>query len=117
MRIRRHLSWLVVLWLVCQGTTSVAAPFALCLEHSHAAGAAGDPTCPLHQHGTSGDPTGTAFRCQCHLSDAALSALIIGTGLLPAGLSVADADSFERLVASDPSATAHIQLPDRQPPR
>ena len=117
MKIRRYLSWLVVLWLVCQGTASAAAPFALCLEHSHSTGAAGDPSCPLHQHGTGGDPGGTALRCQCHLDSAALSALIIGTGLLPGSVSVSDSDSFEFLVSFDSSASSHIHLPDRQPPR
>ena len=117
MTIRRYLSWIVLLWLGCQATTMVAAPFAACVQHDHAQAAPGDPACPLHQHHSPSDTDDAALRCECHLQDGALAALIIGTGVLPTIVSVSDTDTARTVATFEPLALSHIERPDTQPPR
>ena len=117
MSIRRYLSWLVMLWLGCQSATMFAAPFAACVQHTHEQAAPGDPACPLHQHHAPANRDGAALRCQCQLQDGALAALIIGTGIIPASISISDNDAARAVGAIEPLALSHIELPDTQPPR
>ena len=79
--VRRRLSWIIRVWLICQVAGLAAAPFALCCASLASAdqtpaccrGLSPGQTCPMH-HGGEEDRT-CKMRSACSRSDAALLTL------------------------------------------
>ena len=115
-RIRRHVSWVVALWLICQVAMIAAAPFAGCGDHAHAQ-ASMPADCDMHHHQAGAEGDGASLRCQCQVQDAALASLILGTGLLPPEVVLADDTLARPSIDGDISSPSRSDAPDTHPPR
>ena len=122
--VRRHLSWLVAAWLVCQVAGVSAAPVSFCCKdvpssHDEAECCPGllpGQVCPMH-HTTAGKRE-CKMRNACVPSDAALMALAGSIGVLPPTTAVVNA--FDLGAAARPLAPLPISRADRPespPPR
>jgi hypothetical protein len=122
--VRRHLSWLIGVWLVCQVAGVAAAPVTFCCKDvpsSHddeecCPGLLPGQVCPMH-HTTAGKRE-CKMRNACAPSDAALMALAGSIGVLPSTTSVVnpfDLGDLARPVAS--IAIGRTDRPESPPPR
>jgi len=120
--VRRHLSWLLSAWLVCQ-VTALAAPVVL----ASGAGTSqelctcpgGDhDTCPMHHGQPEGQgvaPTGVAA---CHAPvDAALLSMAGGAGVLPTVALLERPNISARLALAEPTTVDFVSPHDTPPPR
>ena len=123
--VRRHMSWLLSAWLVCQ-VTALAAPVVLA---SSGAGtveelctcAGGDhETCPMH-HGTQPDGQGTAASggvgaCRAPV-DVALLWTAGGAGVMPTVAIVERPDASARVAVTEPVPVDFVSPHNTPPPR
>jgi hypothetical protein len=136
MRVRAHVRLVTAIWLTCQVVAFAAAPFALCHDHGAMSqtgnGHECDPThhhhgqpassAASHQHHHAGDapgtpPEGAAVDCRCTVSDAALAALMLETGLLPKVFALVTNLADSRVVLPEDAIPTHTQPIDTPPPR
>ena len=121
---RRHLSWVICGWLLCQVASVAAAPLAFCCkglptigdEEKCCPGLLPGQICPMH-HTREGVKT-CKMRNACTRSDAALIALAGGVGTLPPQtptVNVFDSSSFVSPLT--PSAILRAHVPESPPPR
>jgi hypothetical protein len=136
----RRLAWVTLVWLACQTASLAAVPFASCHGHDHALathdhGRTADEhsghsldDCPMHHrhgaavpaheaHHASGPSDGPSMRCQCRISDDALAALVIGTGLLSPSFALPYDPIATATPLSASDASPRSSLPDTPPPR
>jgi hypothetical protein len=122
--VRRRLSWIIRIWLLCQAAGLAAAPLGLCCGHPSAAeqtpsccrGLAPGKTCPMH-HGDDDDRT-CKMRSACSGSDAALLTLAGGVGVLPTATSSVTAFvPGDVVTAVGASALLRADRPESPPPR
>jgi hypothetical protein len=122
--VRRRLSWIIRVWLICQVAGLAAAPFALCCASLASAdqtpaccrGLSPGQTCPMH-HGGEEDRT-CKMRSACSRSDAALLTLAGGLGVLPTATTTVTAfDPGDVVSALSPSARLRTDRPESPPPR
>jgi hypothetical protein len=121
---RRHLSWLICGWLLCQVASVAAAPLAFCCkgvptigdEEKCCPGLLPGQICPMH-HTKEGERT-CKMRNACARSDAALIALASGIGIVPdLTLTVSVFDSGTFVAAFAPSTILRAHVPESPPPR
>jgi hypothetical protein len=142
MRVRAHVRFVAALWLTGQMTAFAAAPFVVCNDHSvmsqmgdgHECGPQhhhhGQPAQPAvghehhQQHGTDATtPSKTTpsenavLDCRCTVSDAALAALLLDSGILPGDIVLGTTLVTTRGVFRDSAAPTRSQHPDTPPPR
>jgi hypothetical protein len=136
MRVRAHVRLVTVVWLTCQVVAFAAAPFALCHDHGAMSqmghGHECDPThhhhgqpassAASHEHHHAGDAPGTppesaAVDCRCTVSDAALAALMLETGLLPRVFALVTNLADSRVVLPEDAIPTRTQPIDTPPPR
>jgi len=120
--VRRHLSWLLSAWLVCQ-VTALAAPVVLAtsgaVEELCTCAGGDHETCPMH-HGTQGDgqdtsPTGVGA---CHAPvDVALLWLAGGAGVLPTVALLERPNTSVRVALPEPVAVDFVSPHSTPPPR
>ncbi|HKH70088.1 MAG TPA: hypothetical protein VKA59_01995 [Vicinamibacterales bacterium] len=135
MRIRAHVRLVAALWLTCQMVALAAAPFVLCHDHGvmsdlgsghecdprhHHDGQAAEPSSTHEHHHHDSEPTTTtdaAIGCRCTVSDAALAALTLESGILTNGFVLNTKLVTARVVLPDDATFTHIQQIDTPPPR
>ena len=124
MFVRRRLSWLIGLWLLCQAANLGAAPVTFSCQNVASAddeeeccpGLLPGQVCPMH-HAKKGERTCT-MRSTCAQSDGALVALSVGIGALPPATPVVSAFDLGDLPRSTPrSAIVRAYRPESPPPR
>jgi hypothetical protein len=122
--VRRRLSWLVGVWLLCQIANLGAAPLTFCCQNVATAGdeekccpgLLPGQVCPMH-HIREGEPT-CKMRSVCTGTDAALVALPGRLGAMPASTAaVSIFDLGDRGRLTPPSAIARTGRPESPPPR
>jgi hypothetical protein len=122
--VRRHLSWLIGVWLVCQVAGIAAAPVTLCCKDMPSSddeaeccpGLLPGQVCPMH-HTTAGKRE-CKMRNACAASDAALMALAGGVGVVPSTTSVVNAFDLGDLARPlAPVAITRTVRPESPPPR
>jgi hypothetical protein len=125
--VRRRLSWMIRVWLICQIAGFAAAPTALGCGGANAVDVDETPaccrglgpgeTCPMH-HSHDGSDTTCKMRSVCGRSDAALLTLAGGLGVLPsATISVTAFDPGAILGPIRVSTVLRPQPPEPPPPR
>jgi hypothetical protein len=122
--VRRRLSWLIGVWLLCQIANVAAAPLAFCCQKAVTAddeekccpGLLPGQVCPMH-HKREGERT-CKMRDACGRSDAALVALAGGAGVLPPATAVVNSfDLCDLLRLAPRSALVRTSFPESPPPR
>src|SRR3954463_3163460 len=121
--VRRHMSWVVGVWLVCQLAGVVAAPLAFCCrtvqvddDEVCCPGLLPGQMCPMH-HKREGERT-CKMRDACNRADAGLVALAGVVGLLPGRTVVVNAFAVgAQPRAAAPPAIARSSRPESPPPR
>ena len=132
-RVRRRLSWIVGLWLVCQVSVLAAAPLSLAGIFVNAgvegvlctcASASGpDHYCPMHgkhqDHASSAqDADDCVLRSGSPASDVTLVSLISGIGLMPPAQAAATTAVAAEPIAALPEAVlSRSDRPEAPPPR
>jgi len=123
--LRNRLSWLAIIWLVCQATGFAAAPVTFAARVMIAAeegcdcpGTAPGQACPMHSHDAAKNDDGTCrLRNACAPDEAALLTIVGGNGITTQTAVV----SIERIaVPVDTLVTSTLRradLPDSPPPR
>jgi hypothetical protein len=132
---RRRARLVACFWLLCQVGGSAAAPFAVCRDHDHAAGpnahvchagATPGEMCPMHRrgghaahHARHAPPAQDAptLRCVCRVSDAALAALLLGQGIIPAGFVLPFEPLSDVVAPFEWAPSAYTSPTDTPPPR
>jgi hypothetical protein len=122
--VRRRLSWLIGVWLLCQIANVAAAPLTFCCQNVATAddeekccpGLLPGQVCPMH-HTKEGVRT-CKMRSACAKSDAALVALAGGIGVLPPSTAVVSTFDLGDLLRPAPrSAIVRFARPESPPPR
>ena len=122
--VRRRLSWLIGVWLLCQVANVAAAPLTFCCQNVATAddeekccpGLLPGQVCPMH-HTKEGVRT-CKMRDACARTDAALVALAGGLGVLPPATAVVNTFDLGDLPRPAPrSAIVRAYRPDSLPPR
>jgi hypothetical protein len=122
--VRRRLSWLVGVWLLCQIANVAAAPLTFCCQNVATADdeekccpdILPGQVCPMH-HKKEGERT-CKMRNACVRTDAALVALAGSVGVLPpATPAVNTFDPGDLLRPARQSAVVRVSLPESPPPR
>jgi hypothetical protein len=122
--VRRRLSWLIGVWLLCQAANVAAAPLTFCCQNVATAedeeeccpGLLPGQVCPMH-HVKQGERT-CQMRGVCTGSDATLVGLASGLGAMPAPTM-----SVSAFALSEPPRTAvrpvilRSDRPESPPPR
>lgn len=136
MRVRAHVRLVAAVWLTCQVVAFAAAPFVLCDDHGvmsdvadgherdpqhHHHGPAAEPA-TAHQHHHASEPTTTTptdatIDCRCTVSDAALAALTLDSGILTNEFVLDTRLVTARVVVRDYAAPTRSQHIDTPPPR
>jgi hypothetical protein len=124
--VRRRLSWIAGLWLVCQVAALAAAPCARCpMSHEASAADANDGCCPgvapgqyCPMHHTREGGRKCAMHASCGSDTAALASLADGLGL-PALSDAVDVttSTAASLAAIDSTTIVRVTPPDSPPPR
>lgn len=123
-RLRRRLSWLVGLWLLCQVANVAAAPVTFCCQNvatpdddeKCCPGLLPGQVCPMH-HTKEGERT-CKMRSICTKSDTALVALAGSLGILPPATTAVNAFALGDLPRLAPqSAIVRAYRPESPPPR
>jgi len=138
MRVRGHIRLVATIWLTCQVVAFAAAPFVLCNDHAVMSQMGGDHECsPQHHHGHSAEPPQTStghehhhasetatshssdamLDCQCSVSDAALAALTLESGVLTNEFVLDTKLVTASVVVRDYAAPTRSQQIDTPPPR
>jgi hypothetical protein len=118
MGIRAHVRVVAAVWLTCQVTALAAAPFVLCNEYSVMTQMADRHDCDPMQHHHDGQTTDSAsLNCRCTVSDAALAAMLLDTGILPGELVLETRLVDVPVIITDHSAPTQSHIPDTPPPR
>ena len=124
MRVRGHVRLVATVWLTCQMVAFAAAPFVLCNDHNvmSQAGAAHDcDPQQHHHHGTSEPatpaPNDAALNCRCTVSDAALAALTLESGVLTNEFVLDTKLVTAPVVVPDYAAPTRSHQIDTPPPR
>lgn len=119
MRIRAHARIVAAIWLTCQVAAFAASPFVLCYDHSVMAQMPDGHECdPVHHHHDHDQTTDTAsLNCRCTVSDAALAALILDTGIIPGAFEFETNVAALPVVLADYAAPTRSHIPDTPPPR
>lgn len=122
--LRRRLSWLVGVWLLCQIANVAAAPVTFCCQNVATAGdeekccpgLLPGQVCPMH-HTKEGEKT-CKMRNACAQSDAALVALAGALGVLPGTTPAVNAFELGDAPRLAPrSSIVHAYRPESPPPR
>ena len=122
--VRRRLSWLIAVWLLCQIANVTAAPFTFCCQNVATAGDEDKccpgllpgQVCPMH-HTKEGERT-CKMRSSCVGSDAAIVSLAVSSSGLPASTPVVSAFELgERVRLAPQSAILRTARPESPPPR
>jgi hypothetical protein len=122
--VRRRLSWLIGVWLLCQVANVAAAPLTFCCqivasadeEEECCPGLQPGQVCPMH-HARKGERT-CQMRSSCVPADTALVSLAGGFGVLPDATAVVSTFDSGDLPRSAPrSATLRAYRPESPPPR
>jgi hypothetical protein len=137
MRVRAHVRLVAAVWLTCQMVAFAAAPFVLCNDHGvmsrvgdghecnpqhHHHGQAAQPS-PAHDHHhhQSDEPvtpmSNATVDCRCTVSDAALAALTLESGIMTSEFVLETKLVAARAVVPDHAAPTRIQPIDTPPPR
>ena len=123
-RLRRRLSWLVGIWLLCQVANVAAAPLTFCCqnvatdddEEKCCPGLLPGQVCPMH-HTKEGVRT-CKMRSSCAPSDAALVGLASGLGVMPHTTAAVNAFALGDAPRMAPrSAIVRAYRPESPPPR
>ena len=137
MRVRVHVRLVAAVWLTCQAVAFTAAPFVLCHDHNvmsqlgsshecdpthhhHSEAASTSTAHEHHQHTSEAPPTTSndaSLNCRCTLSDAALAALTLETGVLPGEFVVEAKLVATPVVLFDRAVPTRFQQIDTPPPR
>ena len=122
--VRRHFSWLIGAWFLCQLANVAAAPLTFCCQNVASAGDEEEccpgllpgQVCPMH-HAKKGERT-CQMRGTCTGSDAALVALAGAIGVLPFPTAVVNSFALgDRLRPAPRSAIVRAYHPESPPPR
>jgi hypothetical protein len=122
--VRRHFSWLIGAWFLCQFANVAAAPLTFCCQNVASVGDEEEccpgllpgQVCPMH-HAKQGERT-CQMRSTCTGSDAALVALAGGIGVLPPATAVVNSFALgDRLRPAPRSAVVRAYRPESPPPR
>lgn len=140
---RGQWQWLTaVLWILWQAGALAASPFMACCTFGHEPTRAGehhaghsmpaDELCPLHammapapvDHSSHGDhhapsttPDGPRIHCQCRVSTAALSAVLLGPAILPIAVDLPIDPLAVSVAPFEATARDYIPSADTPPPR
>jgi hypothetical protein len=122
--VRRRLSWMIGLWLLCQVANVAAAPLTFCCQNVATAddeekccpGLLPGQVCPMHHH-KEGVRT-CKMRSVCTGTDASIVALAGGLGAMPIRTSVVSAFDIGDLPRLAPRlAILRSDRPESPPPR
>jgi hypothetical protein len=132
---RAHARLVAVVWLTCQIVAYAAAPFVLCNDHGVMSGVGSGHECdPRHHHHgqpaqqttshenhhhESDTPTTTdaTVDCRCTVSDTALAALTLESGIMTTEFVLDTKLVTVRVAVPDHVAPTRIQSIDTPPPR
>ena len=139
MRVRGHVRLVATVWLTCQMVAFAAAPFVLCNDHDVMSQIADDHDCgpQHHHHQQHAEPAKTSaghehhhasetatshssdamLDCRCSVSDAALAALILESGVLTNEFVLDTKLVTARVVIGDYAAPTRSHHIDTPPPR
>jgi hypothetical protein len=139
MRVRGHVRLVATVWLTSQVVAFAAAPFVLCNDqavmsrmgedhecspqhHHHGHSAEAPQTSTGHEHHHASEPTTSTssdamLDCQCTVSDAALAALTLESGVLTREFALDTKLVTARAVVRDYAAPTRSQHIDTPPPR
>jgi len=137
MRVRAHVRLVAAVWLTCQMVAFAAAPFVLCNDHGvmsevvsghecvpqhHHHGQSAQPATGHEHHQHASEPATTtqkdaAINCRCTVSDAALAAMTLESGILTGEFVLQTRLVTARVVLADYAAPTRIQTIDTPPPR
>src|SRR5690349_21429359 len=138
MRVRGHVRLVAMVWLTCQMVAFAAAPFVLCNDHNVMSQAGGAHECDPQQHHHHGQPAETpsnqehhhgatgpaapisndaALNCRCTVSDAALAALTLESGILTNEFVLDTKLVTALMVVRDYAAPTRSHQIDTPPPR
>ena len=137
MRVRGHIRLVAMVWLTCQVVAFAAAPFVLCNDHNvmsqvgsahecdpqqhHHHGQPAETPNHEHHHGASEPPSTTsndaALNCRCTVSDAALAALTLESGVLTSEFMLDTKLVTASVVVRDYAAPTRSRQIDTPPPR
>jgi hypothetical protein len=137
MHVRAHVRLVAAVWLTCQVVAFAAAPFVLCNDHGVMSQTGGAHECDPrqqhhhgqpqavaahehHQHHSEPTPaplTDASIDCRCTVSDAALAALTLESGILTSQFVLDTKLAIARVVLPDYAAPARFQQIDTPPPR
>lgn len=137
MRVRGHVRLVAMVWLTCQVVAFAAAPFVLCNDHNVMSQVGSAHECDPQQHHHHGQPAETpnhehhhgaseprsttsndaALNCRCTVSDAALAALTLESGVLTSEFVLDTKLVTASVVVRDYAAPTRSQQIDTPPPR
>src|SRR5687767_717320 len=137
MGVRAHVRLVAAAWLTCQMVAFAAAPFVLCNDHGvmsqvgdghecspqhHHHGQAAQPsTAHDHRHHQSDEPatpiSNATVECRCTVSDAALAALTLESGIMTSEFVLETKLVTASVVQPDYAAPTRSQQIDSPPPR
>jgi hypothetical protein len=138
MRVRAHVRLVAAVWLTCQMAAFAVAPFVLCNDHGvmsqtgsghecdpqqhhHHGQPAQAATSPEHHHHASEQAPATSndamLNCRCTVSDAALAALTLETGVLTTEFVLDTKLVIAPVVLPDHAAPTRSHQIDTPPPR
>ena len=124
MRVRAHVRLVAAVWLTCQMVAFAAAPLVLCNDHGVMSEVVSGHECDSQHHhpGQSAQPATTkqndaAINCRCTVSDAALAAMTLESGILTGEFVLQTRLVTSRVVLPDYAAPTRIQTIDTPPPR
>ena len=136
MRVRAHVRLVAAVWLTCQMVAFAAAPFVLCNDHAVMSQmGVGHECSPQHQHHGQPAETSTGHEhhhtsepapasstdavldCRCTVSDAALAALTLESGILTSEFVLDTKLVTARVVVRDDAAPTGSHQIDTPPPR
>jgi hypothetical protein len=137
MRVRAHVRLVAVVWLTSQIVAFAAAPFVLCNDHAVMRQMADGHECDPqhHHHGQPAQPStahdhhqhtsdqatttsgGAMIDCRCTVSDAALAALTLESGILTSEFVLDTTLVPTRVVLPDHAAPTLSHQIDTPPPR
>lgn len=124
------------IWLCCQVAAFAAAPYVLCNDHDlmamsdghrcgpthhhHEQPASTESSHAHHHHSTAASNTATntaALDCRCTVSDAALAALMLDSGIVRGAFTLEQSVAPLPVVIADYAAPTRSLIPDTPPPR
>jgi len=119
--VRRHLSWLLSAWLVCQ-ITALAAPVVLAssgaVEQLCTCAGGDHESCPMHHGQADGQGTGLAGVRACRAPvDVALLSMAGGAGVLPDVVLLVRPNVSARLALPEPVPVDFVSPHNTPPPR